>query len=121
MARILVVDDSPTMLTVTTKILESGGHQVILAASGEEGIEKASSEQPALIFMDVVMPGISGFEATRTITTNPDTKDIPVVILTTKDQETDMVWAKRQGAIDFIVKPPDEAALLQKIDSLLAG
>jgi len=121
MARILVVDDSPTMLTATTKILELGGHEVIPAKNGEEGVEKSISESPALIFMDVVMPGISGFEATRMITTNPDTKDIPVIILTTKDQETDRVWAKRQGAVDFIIKPPNESMLLEKIASLLEG
>ncbi|KPK48995.1 MAG: chemotaxis protein CheY [Thiotrichales bacterium SG8_50] len=119
MAKILVVDDSPTMLSATKKILESGGHQVISAASGEEGIEKAASEKPALICMDVVMPGMSGFEATRKITTGADTKDIPVIILTTKDQETDRVWAKRQGAADFFIKPPDEVALLDRIHSLI--
>lgn len=121
MARILVVDDSPTMLMATAKTLESGGHQVITATNGEEGVAKASSEKPALIFMDVVMPGMSGFEATRKITTNPDTKNIPVVILTTKDQETDRVWAKRQGAVDFMVKSPNESILLEKVASLLAG
>lgn len=119
MARILVVDDSQTMLAATKKILEGGGHQVIVAMSGEEGIEKASSEKPELIFMDLVMPGISGFEATRKITTDPETKDIPVVILTTKDQETDKVWAKRQGAVDFIAKPPGPI-LLHIIDTLLS-
>ena len=105
-------------LRATTKVLEKGGHQVIAAANGEEGVEKASSEKPAVIFMDLVMPGMSGFEATRAITTNPETKDIPVVILTTKDQETDKVWAKRQGAVDFIVKPPGPT-LLHIIDTLL--
>lgn len=119
MARILVVDDSQTMLAATKKILEGGGHQVIIAMSGEEGVEKASSEKPELIFMDLVMPGISGFEATRKITTDPETKDIPVVILTTKDQETDKVWAKRQGAVDFIAKPPGPI-LLHIIDTLLS-
>ncbi|MEE8482551.1 MAG: response regulator [Acidiferrobacterales bacterium] len=119
MARILVVDDSQTMLAAAKKILEGGGHQVIVALSGEEGVEKASSEKPELIFMDLVMPGISGFEATRKITTDPETKDIPVVILTTKDQETDKVWAKRQGAVDFIAKPPGPI-LLHIIDTLLS-
>lgn len=118
MARILVVDDSSTMLAATKKILEAGGHEVILATSGEEGVEKAGSEKPELIFMDLVMPGISGFEATRTIKTNPDTREIPVVILTTKNQETDKVWAKRQGAVDFIVKPPGPT-LLHIVESLL--
>lgn len=119
MAKILVVDDSATMLTATTKILKSGGHEVIPASSGEEGIEKAISERPALIFMDVVMPGMSGFEATRKLTSSPETRDIPVIILTTKDQETDRVWAERQGASDFFIKPPDEAELLERVKGLL--
>ena len=118
MARILVVDDSRTMLAATKKILEAGGHQVIVAETGEEGVEKAGSEQPEVIFMDLIMPGISGFEATRKITTDPETSNIPVVILTTKEQETDKVWAKRQGAVDFIVKPPGPT-LLHIVDSLL--
>lgn len=119
MARILVVDDSPTLLAGTTKILVSAGHEVIPAESGEEGIAKASSDKPDLIVMDVVMPGISGFQATRTITTNPDTQHIPVIMLTTKDQDTDKVWAKRQGAKDYVIKPPEAKDLLGKIDALL--
>jgi len=119
MAKILVVDDSPTLLAGTTKILEAAGHRVVPAVSGEEGIAKSIIEKPDLIVMDVVMPGISGFQATRQITTNPDTKDIPVIMLTTKDQETDKVWAKRQGASDYVVKPPEKAELLSKIDALL--
>lgn len=119
MARILVVDDSPTLLSGTTKILVSGGHEVIPAVSGEEGVEKALSEKPDLIVMDVVMPGISGFQATRTITTTPETENIPIIMLTTKDQETDKVWAKRQGAKDYVVKPPEKQELLDKIAALL--
>lgn len=119
MARILVVDDSPTLLAGTTKILESGGHEVIPAVSGEEGVEKSLSEKPDLIVMDVVMPGISGFQATRTISTNPATENIPIIMLTTKDQETDKVWAKRQGAKDYVVKPPEKKELLSKVDALI--
>ena len=121
MAKILVVDDSPTMLTGSTKILKSAGHDVIQAVNGADGIEKAASDKPDLILMDVVMPDINGFQATRQITTSADTKHIPVIILTTKDQETDKVWAKRQGASDYIVKPPDSKELLSKIDNLLKG
>lgn len=119
MARILVVDDSPTLLAGTTKILVGAGHEVIPAVSGEEGIAKSIIEKPDLIVMDVVMPGISGFQATRQITQNPDTKDIPIIMLTTKDQETDKVWAQRQGAKDYVVKPPQKKELLEKIDALL--
>lgn len=119
MARILVVDDSATLLAGTRKILEAAGHTVIPAISGEEGIAKSIIEKPDLIVMDVVMPGISGFQATRQITQNPVTKDIPIIILTTKDQETDKVWAQRQGAKDYVVKPPQKKELLGKIDALL--
>ncbi len=119
MAKILVVDDSPTILAGTTKILASAGHDVIQAESGAQGIEKASSDSPDIIIMDVVMPDINGFQATRKITTTPETKHIPVIMLTTKDQETDKVWAKRQGASDYIIKPPDSKELLAKIDNLI--
>ena len=119
MAKILVVDDSPTLLAGTTKILESAGHQVVSAISGEEGVAKTIIEKPDLVVMDVVMPGISGFQATRQITSNPDTKDIPIIMLTTKDQETDKVWAKRQGAKDYVIKPPEKNDLLAKINALL--
>ena len=119
MAKILVVDDSPTMLSGTSKILETAGHTVIQASSGEQGIEKATSDNPDVILMDVVMPGLNGFQATRTLTTTEATKHIPVIILTTKDQETDKVWAKRQGASDYVVKPPKAADLLSKIEHLI--
>ena len=119
MTTILVVDDSPTILSGTTKILASAGYDVIQAESGESGIKKASSNQPDLILMDVVMPDLNGFQATRKLTTSDDTKHIPVIMLTTKDQETDKVWAKRQGARDYIVKPPNPKELLSKIESLI--
>ena len=119
--RILVVDDSSTQLSATTKMLTAGGHEVISANDGAQGIEKASSEQPDLILMDVVMPGLNGFQATRQITTNPDTKHIPIIMLTSKNQETDKVWAERQGASAYVTKPPDKATLLDKIDSLLTN
>ena len=121
MSKILVVDDSPTMLAATTKMLESAGHDVVQAVDGAQGIEKAGSDNPDVIIMDVVMPDINGFQATRKITTTPATQHIPIIMLTTKDQETDKVWAKRQGASDYIVKPPNSKELLAKIDSLIKG
>lgn len=119
MAKILVVDDSPTMLSGTSKILITAGHDVVQATNGEEGIEKAASENPDVILMDVVMPDLNGFQATRTITTNATTQHIPVIMLTTKDQETDKVWAERQGARGYIIKPPVAKELLSAIDELL--
>jgi len=119
MAKVLVVDDSPTMLSGTTKILEAAGHNVIQATNGADGIEKAASDNPDVILMDVVMPDLNGFQATRTLTTSEKTKHIPVIMLTTKDQETDKVWAKRQGASDYVVKPPTSAELLSKIENVM--
>ena len=119
MAKILVVDDSPTILAGTTKILTSAGHEVIQAEGGLQALEMAASDSPDLILMDVVMPDMNGFQATRKLTTTAETKHIPVIMLTTKDQETDKVWAKRQGASDYIVKPPEPKDLLGKIDTLL--
>ncbi|MBL4712806.1 MAG: response regulator [Cohaesibacteraceae bacterium] len=119
MATILVVDDSPTILSGTTKILQAAGYEVIQAENGADGIQKAMNDNPDLILMDVVMPEMNGFQATRSITTNPDTKHIPVIMLTTKDQETDKVWAKRQGASDYVIKPPKPEELLNKIKSLI--
>ena len=120
MARILVVDDSPTQLVNLVKILESHGHKAITADNGMKGVEMAEKEQPDLVLMDVVMPELNGFQATRKITKNPKTEHIPVILVTTKDQETDKVWGERQGASGYITKPPNEQELLAKINELLA-
>ncbi|MBL4569656.1 MAG: response regulator [Alcanivorax sp.] len=119
MAKILVVDDSPTQLTNLVKIVQGEGHEVITATNGMEGIEKAREEKPDLILMDVVMPELNGFQATRKITRDPDTEQIPVILVTTKDQETDKVWGQRQGAVGYIIKPPKEAELIAKINEVL--
>ncbi len=119
MARILIVDDSTTQLSGISKMLSKKGHEVITAEDGVQGVEKATSEMPDLILMDVVMPNLNGFQATRQITKNPATKHIPVIMLTGKDAETDKVWAERQGASDYLTKPPDESDLLSKIDAFL--
>lgn len=121
MAQILIVDDSPTEIHVLSTILEKLGHTVITAENGEEGVAKARESQPQLILMDVVMPGMNGFQATRQLTKDADTAHIPVIIVTTKDQETDRVWGLRQGAKDYLTKPVDEAMLVEKVNSLLAG
>ena len=119
MANILIVDDSPTETHVLTSMLEKNGHTVSTASSGEEGVEKAKAEKPDLILMDVVMPGMNGFQAARQITTEPDTESIPIIIVSTKDQETDKMWGLRQGAKDYVTKPADEKELIDKINALL--
>jgi len=119
MATILIVDDSPTQIATLSKILESGGHSVLTAENGSVGVAKAKAEQPDLILMDVVMPELNGFQATRKITRDPETQHIPVIMVSTKDQETDRIWGMRQGAKGYLVKPPSEAELLQMVGELL--
>lgn len=119
MPRILVVDDSPTEVFRFKEILTQYGYQVIEAMSGEEGIKMAQSTLPDLILMDIVMPGVNGFQATRQITRDNTTKHIPIVIVSTKDQETDRVWGKRQGAIDYLTKPIGEKQLINAIKAHL--
>jgi twitching motility two-component system response regulator PilH len=121
MARILIVDDSPTDTYVLKSMLERNKHQTLAVVDGEQSIATATAEQPDLILMDVVLPGISGFQATRQITKNPDTAAIPVILVTSKDQETDKIWGLRQGAKDYITKPVSEAELMSKIKSVLGG
>lgn len=121
MARILVVDDSPTQLANLVKLLEAHGHVTVTADNGLRGVELAEKELPDLVLMDVVMPELNGFQATRKITKNPKTEHIPVILVTTKDQETDRVWGERQGASGYITKPPNEQELMSKINTLLAA
>jgi len=121
MANILIVDDSPTEVHVFKTMLEKNGHTVAVAVTGEEGIERAKEIVPDLVLMDIVMPGINGFQATRQLATNDITANIPVIIVTTKDQETDKVWGIRQGAKDYIVKPVKEKDLIDRVNSALAG
>jgi len=117
-SKILVVDDSPTERFVMSEFLVKKGYTVITAESGEESIAKAKAEMPDLILMDVVMPGMNGYQATRTISRDDATKKIPVIICTTRGQETDKIWGMRQGAHDYLVKPLDHDELLKKIAAL---
>jgi twitching motility two-component system response regulator PilH len=119
MARILIVDDSEVQLYALRKVLEDCGHEVFTAENGPDGIALAVSEQPELILMDVVMPEMSGFQATRKLSRMPETSKIPVVFVTTKDQDSDRIWGMRQGAADYITKPVDKKLLLATIKRLL--
>jgi twitching motility two-component system response regulator PilH len=119
MARILIVDDSPTQTLSLAKILKKLGHDVMTAKDGAEGVQVAKTELPDLVLMDVVMPKVNGFQATRQITKNPSTSHIPVIIVTTKDQETDKIWGERQGAKGYVVKPVEEAMLVETIKPFL--
>jgi|CXWL01.1.fsa_nt_gi twitching motility two-component system response regulator PilH len=119
MARILIVDDSPTDVRVLSVMLERAGFQTLSAGTAEEGIARARAEKPDLILMDVIMPGTNGFQATRILSRDPETSSIPVIICTTKSMETDRIWGMRQGAKDFLTKPPNEKDLVARIQNLL--
>ena len=121
MARILIVDDSPSQLMGIRRIVEKLGHEALTAEDGAAGVEAAKREIPDLILMDVVMPNLNGFQATRSITREPTTKHIPIVLVTTKDQDTDRVWGMRQGAKAYITKPFSESELADMIQQMLGG
>jgi twitching motility two-component system response regulator PilH len=119
MALVLIVDDSPTEVHVLRGYLEKHGFETESAADGREGIDKARAIKPDLILMDVVMPGLNGFQATRELARDPDTAAIPVVMVTTKGLETDKIWGMRQGAVAYLVKPVTEAQLVDKVRAAL--
>lgn len=121
MARVLIVDDSPTEMYKLTGMLEKHGHQVLKAENGADGVALARQEKPDAVLMDIVMPGMNGFQATRQLSKDPETSGIPVIIVTTKDQETDKVWGTRQGALDYLTKPVDEQTLIKTLDGVLKG
>lgn len=116
--KVLIVDDSKTERHVLAEMLHKNGYVVFTAEDGTEALSRADEVQPDVILMDVVMPGASGFQATRTISKNESTKHIPIIICSSKGQETDKIWGLRQGAREYLVKPVVEAELLQKIAAL---
>lgn len=119
MAKVLIVDDSPTQLASLKRIVERLGHEAITAEDGAAGVDLARRERPDLILMDVVMPNLNGFQATRQISRDRETSHIPIILVTTKDQETDRVWGLRQGAKGYITKPIDEKELIKTIQQHL--
>ena len=119
MAVILIIDDSPTELHLFQNMLEKNGFDTIVADSGEDGIRQAQKSIPDCVLMDVVMPGMNGFQATRKLTQDAVTQNIPVIMITTKDQETDKIWGMRQGAVEYIVKPVTAKDLIAKINAVM--
>ncbi len=118
--KILIVDDSPTERFFLSDLLCKRGYTVILATNGDEAVEQARAERPSLVVMDVVMPGQSGFQVTRALSRDPVTAAIPVILCTSKSNETDRIWGLRQGAREYLTKPVDADALLAKIAELTA-
>jgi twitching motility two-component system response regulator PilH len=119
MPHILIIDDSPTEVEVFTRLLEKGGFRVSHANNAEDGIARVKRDRPDLVIMDVIMPGMNGFQATRTLSRDSETSNIPILILTTKSMESDRVWGLRQGAKDFLTKPVDSRDLISRINGLL--
>ncbi|MBV1788976.1 response regulator [Marinobacterium sp. D7] len=113
--KILVVEDDPVQQQRLRDILKSTGAQVLAGSNGQEGVALAEKESPDLIFMDIVMPGMDGFSACRQITNNAKTKGIPVVIVSSKHQEADKVWAQLQGASAVIAKPYTDQEILDQV------
>lgn len=120
MALVLIVDDSPTDVHVMQKALEQHGFKTAAASDGGEGLRLARELQPDLILMDIVMPGVNGFQATRQLANDPATRTIPVIMVTSKAQETDRIWGMRQGAVDYLVKPVVTEQLVLKAQAALA-
>ena len=120
MALILVIEDSPTDQAVFRKWLEKAGHDVVTRDNAEDGLAFVHERMPHLILMDVVLPGMSGFQATRALARNQATKSIPVLLISTKGMETDRAWGLRQGATGYIVKPPREDEFIARINQLVS-
>jgi twitching motility two-component system response regulator PilH len=121
MALVLIVDDSATEQHIFCKVLERYGYETVVASDGEEAIATAEKVHPEVIVMDVVMPGMNGFQATRKLSRNPATKDIPIVIVSGKGQETDRIWGLRQGAAQYLVKPVQEEQLAKAVEVALSA
>ncbi len=117
-SKVLVVDDSRTELMHLSDLLKKGGYTVRTAENAEQALQCLQADRPDLILMDVVMPGQNGFQLTRTITRDPQYAGVPVIICSSKNQETDRVWGMRQGARDYVTKPVDGRELLDKIRAL---
>ena len=113
--KVLVVDDSKTELMFMTDLLQKNGFSVRTAENADDAFRRLGEEKPDLILMDVVMPGQNGFQRTRAITRDPNYADVPIIMCTSKNQETDRVWGMRQGARDYIVKPVNSDELVAKI------
>jgi twitching motility two-component system response regulator PilH len=118
--KVFVVDDSPTERFFLADLLARKGYKVITAENGDDLIARIKTERPSVVVMDVVMPGASGYQLTRSLHKDPDTQTIPVILCTSKSNETDRIWGLRQGAREYLTKPVQPEELLAKIARLLA-
>lgn len=121
MAKVLIVDDSPAQVLNLSNLIENWGHYAISAENGDEALQVAREESPDVILMDVVMPGMSGFQATRKLSKDLATCRIPVIFVSTKDGEADRIWGMRQGATAYVTKPVNPEKLLSAISAAIAA
>jgi len=121
MAKVLIVDDSPAQIFTLKKLVENWGHEALSAESGDQALEIARREQPNVILMDIVMPGMSGFQATRKLSRGQETHSIPVIFVSTKSSDTDRVWGMRQGAAGYVTKPVNPELLFSAISDAVAA
>ena len=121
MAKVLIVDDSPATVFTLKKMVEDWGHEAVTAENGKEALEIATKEQPNVILMDIVLPRLNGFQATRELSKHTLTADIPIILVSTKDQRTDRLWGLRQGAVDYLPKPVENKVLLASVKQAMAG
>lgn len=121
MLKVLIVDDSPAQVLSICRIMEQAGHQVLVAHSGERAIELANEEKPQVILMDIIMPGMNGYQATRRLSRDESTRNIPVIMVSSRSTETDKAWGIRQGARDYVTKPINDRVLLNAISSAMAA
>jgi twitching motility two-component system response regulator PilH len=121
MAKVLIVDDSPSQVFTLKKLVEDWGHETLTAESGAQAMQIARQEQPNVILMDVVMSGMSGFQATRKLSRDQATRAIPVIFVSIRDGEADRVWGMRQGAIAYVTKPVNPEKLLTAITEAVAA
>jgi len=121
MAKVLIVDDSPTQVFTLRKLIEEWGHETLVAENGDAALEIARQEQPNVILMDVIMPGMSGFQATRKLSKDQATQTIPVIFVSNMDGEADQVWGMRQGATAYVTKPVNAESLFIAISEAVAA
>jgi twitching motility two-component system response regulator PilH len=121
MAKVLIVDDSPVQLYHLRKLVEDSGHSALTVESGEQALDVAADERPEVILMDIVMPGMSGYTATRRLGKARNTQHIPVIFVTSKDSEADRAWGLRQGAREYVTKPVNPQILLAAISEAVAA
>jgi DNA-binding response OmpR family regulator len=115
MAKILIADDSATAAALLRKALAPLGHTILVAVDGEQAEITIKSEHPDLVILDIIMPKVNGFQLCRAIRSDPDLKDMPIIVVTSMDRESDRYWGMKQGADEYLVKPIDPTVLMDKV------